>query len=333
MSTLSVSEIQKRDGRIEILLNKLVKNDEFETTHGKIKASLLYWYPRGKSVVVFDPSEKKQFAAAQKALGNATSADKFQVVSKTQLSKFATLSELVKTPEFGGKGAGASLGAESRAIEGMKQSLEVAIKENKGPITVAVKNTRVSDIVGVEKTAGTPKSDFHLLDSEGKPVIWISHKDGRGAKDFQQWGGISERIEPEINRHPETQKFIEDLRKAYPNGVGAEPGQPKSLYRKIHDSKLKFMTIYGNQFFAAHLGPQNVSVLLQGPPGLRKAGNIYVFTANHVHYNGDSMDMTEFEPVFMAIYKGDRNDAGIKGTRIVISPIAGRKAVEFPPLS
>ena len=31
----------------------------------------------------------------------------------------------------------------------------------------------------------------------------------------------------------------------------------------------------------------------------------------------------------MAIYKGDRSDAGIKGTRVVIMPILGRKAKEF----
>ena len=29
--------------------------------------------------------------------------------------------------------------------------------------------------------------------------------------------------------------------------------------------------------------------------------------------------------VLTAIYKGDRSDAGVKGTRIVIMPIAGRK--------
>lgn len=332
MSNLSISEIQKRDGRIEILLNKLAKNDKFKTSRGNIKAGLLYWYQRNKSVIIFDPCEKKQFVNAQKALNNATSADKFQVVNKTDSSKTAALSDLVKTPEFGGKVAGSSLSAESRAMEAMKLAIELAIKENKGSITVKVKNTNVSDVVGVEKTSGTPKSDFHLFNSEGKPVIWISHKDGRSAKDFQQWGGISERTEPEINRCAETQKFIDDLRKSYPNGVGTEPGQPKSLYRKIKDSEIKFMAMYGNNFSTGNLGIQNVSVLLQGPPGLKKSGRSYEFTANHIHYNGETVDNTEFEPVFMAIYKGDRSDAGIKGTRIVISPIGGRKAVEFPAL-
>lgn len=333
MSKLSVSEIQKRDGRIEILLDKLAKNDVFETSRGKIKASLLYWYPRGKSVVVLDPSDKAQFKEAQKILNNANSSDKFHIVSGTQLAKFASLTELIKTPEFGGRGIGGGVVAESRALKALTTDLESSIQENKGPIGISIKNDLIPDVVGLQKTPGTPKSDFHFIDSSGKPVIWISHKDGRSAKDFQQWGGISERKEPNINRHRETQKFIDDLKNAYPNGVGAESSQPKSLYRKIIDDKLKMMSIYGNEYFTARYGPQNVTILLQGPPGLKKLSlGRYRLVANHVHVNGESMDRTEFEPVFMAIHKGDRNDAGLKATRVVISPIAGRNAVEFPPL-
>jgi hypothetical protein len=52
-------------------------------------------------------------------------------------------------------------------------------------------------------------------------------------------------------------------------------------------------------------------------------------TANHVHLNGESVDAGGFEPVLMAIYKGDRSDAGVRGTRIVISPIGGRSGDPF----
>jgi hypothetical protein len=89
------------------------------------------------------------------------------------------------------------------------------------------------------------------------------------------------------------------------------------------------LSVYGNQYTSNKLGAQNVSVLLQGPVGIKGSGNFYTFTANHVHFNGDSVDSGGFEPVLMAIYKGDRSDAGVKGTRIVISPISGRKGTEF----
>ena len=50
-------------------------------------------------------------------------------------------------------------------------------------------------------------------------------------------------------------------------------------------------------------------------------------------FNELATNLTSFwaapESVLMAIYKGDRSDAGVKGTRIVISPIGGRKGVSF----
>jgi hypothetical protein len=37
----------------------------------------------------------------------------------------------------------------------------------------------------------------------------------------------------------------------------------------------------------------------------------------------------DYEPVFMAIYKGDRSDFGIKGTRVVIAPVGSRKVTSI----
>ena len=88
------------------------------------------------------------------------------------------------------------------------------------------------------------------------------------------------------------------------------------------------LSVYGNEY-GNNMSRQNVSVLLQGPIKLAKSGSSYIFQSNHVHYNGDSVDGDGFDPVLMAIYKGDRSDAGIKGTRIVISPIGGRKGTEY----
>lgn len=327
MANLSNSELQKRSGRIEILLSKLSKFDEFETTRGAFKADQLHHYRSKLLVRIFNLKLKSDFTDAQTALNKATAQDQFSIGSSLSNAGTVPITQLIKTAEFGGKGAGGSLQAEERAITEMRESIYAAIKENKGPISIKVGNATVKNIVDVEKTSGAPKSDFHLVNSSGEAVIWISHKDGKGPKDFQQWGGISQRSEPTIFSHKETQKFIQDLKKVYPNGLP----NATTVYRKIKDEKLKFLSVYGNQYGKA-LGEQNVSVLLQGPVGVTKIGSTYSFTANHVHFNGDSVDSGGFEPVFMAIYKGDRSDAGVKGTRIVISPIQGRKGVEFPPL-
>lgn len=326
MATLSIKELQKRSGRIETLLRKLANGESFETTKGAFAASQLYHYKKKVLVKVYNPNDKKQFTDAQKVLNSAGAGDEFYIGTPTSKTHGVPITQLVKNAEFGGKGSGGSLQAESKAIGELQEAIEEAIKQNKGPIKVRCGTHTYDGIVGVEKTNGTPKSDFHLVDKSGNAVVWISHKDGRGPKDFQQWGGISQRSEPTIYSHKETQAFINDLKKFYPNGLPPAT----TLYRRISDTTLKMLSVYGNQYPSGRLGEQNVTVLLQGPPGVRKSGAAYELTANHVHYNGDSVDDGGFEPVLMAIYKGDRSDAGVKGTRIVISPIMGRKGTEWP---
>lgn len=326
MATLSIKELQKRSGRIETLLRKLANGESFETTKGAFAANQLYHYKKKVLVKVYSPNDKKQFTDAQKALNSAGAGDEFYIGIHTSKTHGIPITQLVKNAEFGGKGSGGSLQAESKAIGELQEAIEEAIKQNKGPIAVKCGTHTYKNIVGVEKTDGTPKSDFHLIDSAGNALVWISHKDGRGPKDFQQWGGISQRSEPTIYSHKETQSFINDLKKFYHNGLPPAT----TLYRRISDTTLKMLSVYGNQYPSGRLGEQNVAVLLQGPPGVKKSGSSYVLTANHVHYNGDSVDDGGFEPVLMAIYKGDRSDAGVKGTRIVISPIMGRKGTEWP---
>ena len=233
--------------------------------------------------------------------------------------------QIEKTKEFGGKGAGAGTAKEDAELTSLKKQLEEAKKTEKSHfINLKVKN-KIHKVSFAVTTPGGPKSDFHLLDDKDKEVVWISHKDGTRPKDFQQWGGISQKIEPTIFRHKEVQQFINDLKFDYPDGLP----RATTLYRHIADKTLKMMSVYGNQFPTRKEGRQNCSILLQGPVKLKKVQKNYVLESNHVHYNGDSVDGDGYDPVLMAIYKGDRNDAGVKGTRISIYPVGGRKGVEY----
>jgi len=324
MANLSITELKRRDGRIETLVGKLSKNDSFQTTKGNVNANVLVQFKGKKFHASFFPYKSSQeIQKAINILRNSSGQDVF-FISDAKNSFAVPITQLVKTGEFGGK-EGGSLAVEERAIITLRDEIIKAVKKNKGPINIKLKNKIVSNIVDVEKTSGTPKSDFHLLDSNGNAVVWISHKDGSRPRDFQQWGGISQRVEPEIFQQAETQKFINDLKKRFPDGLPPAT----TLYRKIKDTKLKMLSVYGNQY-GKQQGTQNVSVLLQGPPGLSQSGSVFTLTANHVHYNGEIVDSGGFEPVLMAVFKGDRSDAGIKGTRLSISPIESRKGVEFP---
>lgn len=210
------------------------------------------------------------------------------------------------------------LDVELKAIEDLSDAVAIAVMMTGGPISIKLKSRTVSGIVEVNKTAGTPKSDFHLADEQGRPLVHISHKKGSTPRDFQQWGGVTEQ---KILNHPEVQKFGEMCRALYgtsiPNGASA--------YIPIKDKNLKMMAVFGVNFDKGSIDPNKVDVLLQGDPGLKMIKDgVYELTATgHVHYHGDVPD-GGFEPVLAMIYKGDRDQLGIKGARASIYPANGR---------
>lgn len=309
MANLSAAEITKagREYRAEIIIKKMNEGSAFELSSGK--------------KIVFKKSAQV-IAILNKKTKSSADLNAIRFVGSD--GKQYKLSDIKKNAEFGGKGDRSSVAKEDAALSSINSQLN-AIKKATALAYVPVKvKSTIHKVVKAESTPGTPKSDFHLINEAGEECVWISHKDGSTAKDFQQWGGISERKEPLIFAHKETQKFVADLKAVYPKGLPSAT----TLYRHIKDDHLKMLSVYGNSY-GGTLGKQNVSVLLQGPPEIKVSGKNYVLSANHVHYNGDSVDGDGFDPVLMAIYKGDRSDAGVKGTRIVISPVGGRKGAPF----
>jgi len=298
-SRLTHNDLRKRGGdRLAKFLEMVKDGDEFLTTRGVTKIK---------------KSEYDRLKEQMDAPGFSTNI----AVVKGSIVSYPY--DFFKTPEFGGRGQGFGTRDEDEALTSLKKQIEER-KEKEGKQSIRIRtNRKTYDIATAESTPGTPKSDFHLLDPLGKEVVWVSHKAGRLPRDVQQWGGISQRSEPKIFAHKETQKFINDLKKEYPKGLP----RATTLMRKIKDDKLKNMSVYGNEF-GSQLGRQNVSVLLQGPVKLVNRGSFYVFDSNVIHTNGDVLS-GGYEPVFAAIYKGDRNDAGVIGTRIVIMSITGRK--------
>jgi len=195
-------------------------------------------------------------------------------------------------------------------------------------------NSEVELVIGDKKvnvakfvsTPGTPKSDFHAVDASGNEVAWLSHKKGSKAKDFGQWGGMSDREMKAVYKNmPEAKeeilKFAKDVIDKYPDG--AIP-RATTLARKISNGKLRGIAIYGNGF-GGKRGPQNVDLVLQGDPVFK--GNRLVATGS-AHSNGERLEDT-FEPVLMAMYKGDRDNFGVKGARFSIYPAGGRKISEW----
>ena len=303
MADLSGKELYKYEWRVEVFLKKYKNKEPFELTNGK-------------KVVFLTDTEVIQQISKKKPTVNIKLRDK--------TSKLYTFKDILKNSEFSGKGAGGGTIKEDRELESLIKQIDEAKKQVASSIIKVKVANKTYDVFTAASTSGVPKSDFHLVDVKGNEIVWISHKDGSRSKDFQQWGGISSAKEPLIFNHKETQKFISDIKNVYPKGLPPAT----TIYRHIKDNKLKMLSVYGNKF-GGILGQQNVSMLLQGPVKLVKKGKYFVIKANHEHYNGDSVDGDGYDPVLMAIYKGDRSDAGIPGTRVVISPVGGRKGAEF----
>jgi hypothetical protein len=303
---LSPAELRKYDWRAEDLIKKIQNKEPLELVNAK------------KTIMSMPENGEKK-------IRDGSSKELSLLRFKADDGNEYKLSDILKNKDFGGKGAGSGTAKEDIALKSLISQIDAA-KSIIAKATIPIKiGNKIYDVYGAASTPGTPKSDFHLIDINGKEIVWISHKDGKTPKDFQQWGGVSAKKEPTIYKHTETQAFINDIKtKEYPNN---DFPRATTLAREIKDLKLKNMSIYGNQF-GKSLGQQNVTILLQGNVKLVQHGELFTLESFHSHLNGELMS-PEFEPVFLAIYKGDRSDFGIKGVRVVIAPRASRKITRF----
>jgi len=227
------------------------------------------------------------------------------------------LSQLEKTAEFGGKGTGFGTRIEDAELASLQAQL-LDLKGNNPEITIRVGDRDVS-VADVVTTPGTPKSDFHFINSQGDSVAWVSHKDGSAATHFGQWGGMSDReMLPVYNANPsvkqEVAQFIQDIKAI----VGEEMPRATTIARPASEL-FQMISIYGNGF-GGNRGPQNVDVVLQGPVTISNGQLV----APNMHSNGEPVKGA-FEPAMMAMYKGDRSNFGIAGSRFSMYPIGGRK--------
>ena len=205
-------------------------------------------------------------------------------------------------------------------IKSVREQLE-KIKEKIGSDFVRLrvgKNTYL--VTEVEKTRGTPKSDMNFIGKNGLKVGFCSLKQGSTAGAIQQWGGASVSREPLIAAHPEVVAFVKTAKEMFPTEIP----QGTTVAREISDSKLSMQGIYGSGY-GGSLGVNNVDVVMQGTVKINSISfTEYKITGSSMtHSNGDMLP-SEYQPVLMAIYKGDRSDYGIKNARINLYSKSGR---------
>lgn len=308
MAGLSPAQLRKRNN-FSLFRTRIASRGDFTLVEGN-----------GQKVKI-DP-------AVANTLRSVEDLDQYQqgqsIVFPTTLKGEVRLTQLYKDSAFSGRTQNTTA-AEDAEVSSIRRKLE-QIKNQLGSDFVNLqvgKNTY--QVVNVESTPGTPKSDFHFRDRNGNMVGFVSHKDGSSATAIQQWGGMTPRGEPMIAAHPETQAFVQTCQAKFGNSMP----RATTVARKIKDNRLKMMAVYGSGF-GGGLSIQNVDVLLQGTVNITRTGvGRYKLVASaNTHSNGDPIGGA-YEPVFMCIYKGDRDNYGIKNARMVISGKGGRSIKEY----
>lgn len=202
---------------------------------------------------------------------------------------------------------------------------------------------KVYEVSGARKVhhKPDPKADIELLGKDRKtPVLWISHKAGHSATDFQNWAGLSERNEREMFNTKPVQAFIKSLQEAYPDGMVAGDLAAYDLQGSADGIRLKYMGVFGNQWGKAY-GINNVNWVLQGsinlktsPKGFVNGVKVYTLTATgHVMVNENKPTITDinsasspYAPVIMSNYRAGRNNFGVKHSRSGLYPISYKNA-------
>jgi len=234
------------------------------------------------------------------------------------------LSQLYKDASFVTRTQNTTAG-ERYEITQTRNQLE-KIKQKIGSDFVRLKIGKNNYLVSnVESTPGNPKSDMNFIDNQGRRVGFVSLKQGATANAVQQWGGISPRAGGSIASNLEVQSFVQKVKELFPDGINPAT----TVAREIQSSQLKNLGIYGNAY-GGGFNINNVDVLLQGSVRINSINSTdYQLTGSAMtHSNGDTLPPL-YQPALMAIYKGDRNDYGIKNARLVMNAIGGRRITEM----
>jgi hypothetical protein len=179
---------------------------------------------------------------------------------------------------------------------------------HKLPVTLYIRNKKFENVVGIVGGVGDTKADFVIVDKFGNEIGFLSYKDGRGADDFSQYGGLSQRAGVSIESHEEVVKFKEQVIDLAPKDSAGEVierwnGTP--LYKKIRDSNLKNKAVFGENY-RLKSGYDSVDFIVQGQPILTssKIGNniivILKFTTKTILKGEISKLSGAYEPVLGA---------------------------------
>ena len=298
---LSFYDLAKYGGpRLKVLHDKIQKGETFIGT-GEQEYKLSF--AKDEYAELF---ANQDIDGIKQVSGNRTNSFPF---FEDESGKTVTISDLLKAPEFGGKGSGSGTTKEDFALSAINQALQ---ELGSIDVRLSADGPLYKGIVKATTVKGTPKADF-TLDTEQGPVIFISHKDGSKPTDFQQYGGFTGLME-----EPEIKAFIEDVSKLTDGSL--EPKQ--SFKRALKGEAIKLKAIYGLNQSTENFNIDNCQVVYQGPVKfVKQSDNSYLVESNHTLLNPE-LPTGGYEPILYVSYRKGRNSAGLLNCRFGIYPTA-----------
>lgn len=295
---LKHNDLRKDQSRSDMFLSKIKSEEEFLTTKGLVK---------------IDKKEYDEFVTGMTTSG-------FSKKVKTNKGFIQYPHQFYKTGEFGGRGKGSGVAAENAALKIAQANLEKVLSKEKDPyitLKIGKRTVQCTDIISTPNPGGRdPKSDFAILDLKRNMVAHISHKAGRNASGFQQYGGVTD-----LPNESEIENFVKDVLKIKPNGL--EGGD--TFYRKLKSNKIANKSIYGVDYGSSKVTINNVDEFHQGTMNFVKRGNSYIITSLHKGKSGDVPRNNPYEPILVARYNrraGRYGSLNLPNSRIGIFPMA-----------
>ena len=307
-TNLSRGELKKYESRVRKFVEQILSKTPFETVDGEVI----------NIVSLVDGDTEFDLQSDEQEMIDSIISNKGTLIVKGNIDdKNVTLTstQLKKTASYGGRGAKSGTRVEDAALADAVFGLN---KLNGGKaVDISFNGVIYSDIVTATTVPKMPKADFSFDNSKGKRVIFVSHKAGSKAKDFQQYGGVTA-----IADNPEVQDFVQAVKDNLQDPNQMEPG--RGFRRKVNSPELIRKTVYGLDFQSKeNYGINNVQGLLQGPLKFTKIGKedsgepIYELSSNHTILN-PNLPEGDYEAYFYVTMRRNRNQFGIKDARFGI---------------
>ncbi len=163
---------------------------------------------------------------------------------------------------------------EDIALGQLTSEIKQRMVGNKG-ITIIVKSHNkvvftFENCVGARTFKGTPKADFSIINSSGREIAFISHKDAGGAKAYQQYVSLTGKSNDGVNRHPIVQDFLRRLVMHHDFVTKQKRRIMKLVPFDKEGMDLMNYSIYGTEYGKAY-SKEHVHFIGQGRPTLKEA--------------------------------------------------------------